>query len=93
MTLATSTLQVDNERVRVTLYSFFARDETGFHTHQMDYVIIPLCDGTLHIADDDGNINDAQLTKGESYFRKAGIAHNVINASDNALSFIEVELK
>lgn len=35
----------------------------------------------------------AELHAGESYFRKAGVEHNVINANDYEFFFIEVELR
>lgn len=30
---------------------------------------------------------------GQAYFRKAGVEHNVINASDHDVVFVETELK
>ena len=35
----------------------------------------------------------AQLQKGQSYFRKAGVEHDVINAGAEVMTFVEVELK
>ena len=35
----------------------------------------------------------ATLRFGQSYFRRAGVEHNVINAGAGELAFIEVELK
>ena len=35
----------------------------------------------------------AELSAGVSYFREAGVEHNVINASDGAFVFVEVEFK
>ena len=34
----------------------------------------------------------AELRKGVAYFRKAGVEHDVINAGDKPLAFVEVEL-
>ena len=44
---AVPTVQVDNERVRVTEWRFAPGAETGEHVHQMDYVVVPLGDGRL----------------------------------------------
>ena len=44
---AISTLQVDDGKVRVTRWDFSPGAETGWHTHGMDYVVVPLTDGTL----------------------------------------------
>ena len=34
-----------------------------------------------------------KLAAGDSYYRDAGVEHNVINDSDDELIFVEVELK
>ena len=52
MTAAQPTLQIDNDRVRVTEWRFAPGTETGWHTHEMDYVVVPLYDGTLRIETD-----------------------------------------
>jgi quercetin dioxygenase-like cupin family protein len=90
---AVPTLQADNERVRVTEWRFAPGAETGVHIHEMDYVIVPCVTGRLKIIAPDGQESIAELTQGASYFRKAGVHHNVINANDFEFSFVEVELK
>jgi quercetin dioxygenase-like cupin family protein len=89
---AVATQQIDNERVIVTEWRFAPGAETGWHRHGFDYVIIPGMDGQLLLhADDDEST--AELHAGESYFREAGVEHNVINANDYEFFFIEVELR
>ena len=44
---ASSTIQVDNERVRVTEYTFESGAETTFHRHEWDYVVVPQTDELL----------------------------------------------
>ena len=90
---ATSTLQIDNDQVRVTEWRFAPGAETGFHIHEMDYVIVPTISGSLKLVDADGAENIAELTAGVSYFRKAGVHHNVINDNGFEMAFVEVELK
>jgi quercetin dioxygenase-like cupin family protein len=89
---AAPTVQVDNERVRVTEWRFAPGAETGEHVHQMDYVVVPSSDGRLKIVSPQGE-SFADLECGASYFRKAGVHHNVINANDFAFAFVEIELK
>ena len=36
--------------------------------------------------------SSAELKKGVAYFRKAGVEHDVINAGDQPLAFVEIEL-
>jgi quercetin dioxygenase-like cupin family protein len=90
---ATPTVQVDNERVRVTEWRFVPGAETGEHVHEMDYVIVPTVTGRLKLVSGKGEESFAELKQGVSYFRKAGVHHNVINANDFALAFVEIELK
>ena len=90
---AVPTVQVDNERVRVTEWRFAPGAETGEHVHQMDYVVVPLGDGRLKLVSPQGEESFADLKHGVSYFRKAGVHHNVINANDFEYAFVEIELK
>jgi quercetin dioxygenase-like cupin family protein len=86
-------MQEDNDIARVTRWSFAPGAETGFHRHEYDYVVVPLTTGALKIVDKAGKESTSQLTAGVSYFRRAGVEHNVINASDGDFAFVEVEFK
>ena len=90
---AKANIQIDNERVRVTEYSFNKNEETGFHVHQWDYVVIPQTDGLLLLMDDNDVETTATLAKGQAYYREAGVFHNVINNGKEKLVFIEIEIK
>ncbi|MEO3428438.1 cupin domain-containing protein [Pelagibius sp. CAU 1746] len=86
-------IQEDNDIARVTRWSFAAGAETGFHRHDYDYVVVPLASGRLKIVDKEGKESLSELTAGVSYFRRAGVEHNVINASGSDFAFVEVEFK
>ncbi len=90
---AIATVQVDDDRVKVTEWRFAPGAETGWHTHTMDYVVVPVATGMLEIEMPDGTTMRAALTHGASYARKSGIKHNVINASTHEIAFVEVEVK
>ncbi len=90
--LATSTVQIDNERVKVTRWEFRPGAQTGFHVHQTDYVVVPMTSGELLMIDDCGNESVAELQVGVPYFRPAGVAHNVINNNLTDFVFIEIEI-
>ena len=68
--------------VRVTEWRFAPGAETGEHVHQMDYVVVPSGNGRLKLVSPQGEESFADLKHGVSYFRKAGVHHNVINAND-----------
>ncbi len=91
--VAVGTVQEDNDRVRVTEHRFAPGAETTPHVHPWDYVVVPQTDGLLLIIAPDGSESHAELTKGVSYYRRAGVDHNVINAGAAELVFIEVELE
>jgi quercetin dioxygenase-like cupin family protein len=90
---AVATGQIDDERVRVSEWAFAPGTDTGFHTHGLDYVVIPMTSGTLTIADADGVETTSTLIAGTPYSSAAGVAHNVINRTNEKIIFVEVELK
>jgi quercetin dioxygenase-like cupin family protein len=90
---ATSDVQIDNDEVRVTEWRLAPGSATGHHRHEMDYVIVPVTDSDMTIGAPDGTRSVAQLRIGKSYFRKAGVEHDVLNETKNAIVFLEVELK
>lgn len=89
---AIPTVQIDNESVKVTEWRFPPGGETGWHRHDMDYVVVPQTTGPLLLETPDGEVT-SQLTAGVSYFRQIGVEHNVINPSDTEFVFVEVEIK
>ena len=93
LTPAEGTQQSDNPRVRVTRWHLPPGSETGHHVHEYDYVIVPVKAGTLTIILDDGLVTEAPLTAGQSYFREAGVSHNVTNRGATDIVFVEVEVK
>ena len=86
-------IQVENDRIKVTKYYFSLGSETGFHEHTWDYIVVPQTDGELLLIDENGIETKAELKEGISYYRKAGVRHNVINNGKKDLIFIEIEIK
>ena len=89
---ARSTVQIDNERTRVTEWRFAPGEATGWHRHQYDYVVVPMSTGTLRLETVDG-IHEAELVAGQPYFRNTGVEHDVINVTDHEFVFVEIEFK
>lgn len=87
------TLLIENQRVKVTEWRFKERgDNTGWHRHDYDYVVVPQFDGTLEIDLGDGERVRAEMRTGVPYYRELGIEHDVINDNDFECVFIEIEL-
>jgi quercetin dioxygenase-like cupin family protein len=89
---ARSTVLADDDRVRVTRWDFEPGANTGWHEHGLPYCIVMILGGTLAIHDGT-NISHVALAAGDSYVRPKGIQHDVMNASDHPISFVEVEMK
>jgi beta-alanine degradation protein BauB len=91
-TPAISTILADDERTRVTRWDFEPGAETGHHSHGLAYVVVPVTDMNVRIEDSTG-VNDRFVAAGAAYSRPSGIEHNVINAGNVPMSFIEIEMK
>ena len=87
------TVQADNDRVRITRYRFPPKGETGWHTHHHAYVVVPTIGGTLTMIDAEGRQTPSEMETSGSYFRGAGVSHNVVNLSGTVVEFVETELK
>jgi beta-alanine degradation protein BauB len=89
---AVATVQADTPEVRVTEWRLAPATATGHHRHEYDYVVVPMTDGILTVVAAAGR-TEAPITAGQSYFRKAGVEHDVRNETPRDIVFIEVEMK
>lgn len=65
---ATPHQHLENGRTRVTEWRFAPGAETGAHTHEYDYVIVPVTRSRMRLEMPDGTVNHAELEPGRSYF-------------------------
>jgi quercetin dioxygenase-like cupin family protein len=89
----TATLLIDDARTRVTRFDFAPGQQTGWHVHGLDYVITAVTDCHMALEEPGGARRAVMVKAGEAYRRDQGVEHNVINAGDAPMSFVEVELK
>src|SRR6202000_31149 len=66
MISAKSDVQVDTPEVRVTEWRLAPGSATGHHTHEMDYVIVPVTSGEMNIVAPNGGRAQAPLGVGEA---------------------------
>ncbi len=85
-------VKIENDRVRVTEWSFAPGAATGWHRHEHDYVVVPLTTGRLKLLEPGGVERYAELTAGEPYARLEGVEHDVINANAFEFRFLEIEV-
>ena len=89
---ASAKVLIENDRVTVTQWSFEVGQNTGWHRHAHDYVVVPMLDGKLKIVDKTGTAV-SEMRSGIPYFREKGVEHDVINATGGGYRFLEIELK
>jgi beta-alanine degradation protein BauB len=90
----TATIVIDDDRIRVTTWTFPGDGETtGRHRHEFDYVVVPVSGGQFRVTDADGSIRTMTQTAGAPYLGSAGTDHEVASVNAVAVSFVEVELK
>lgn len=93
MCTCNATQMIDDARVRVSRFDFAPGEETGWHVHAFDYVITAITDCHMRLELPGGEVTEVTVPAGTAYRRDAGVEHNVINAGDAHMSFVEVELK
>jgi len=93
MSTARSRTNIDDDRVRITTWTFQDGENTGHHRHEYDYVIVPISGGTFLITEPDGTTREMTQQAAVAYIGRAGTEHDVINRSGDTAVFVEVELK
>ncbi|MEZ5825469.1 MAG: cupin domain-containing protein [Geminicoccaceae bacterium] len=90
---ASATVLVDDDRVRVARFDFAPGAETGWHRHELDYVIVAVTPCAFLLEEPGGGTREVDIAAGEAYRRNAGVEHNVVNRGDAPMAFVETELK
>lgn len=86
-------VEIDNEIVRVTRWTLGPSEDTGQHRHEFDYVVVPLTQGQMFVANTDGSSTTNDVTPGSPYFRHSGSEHTVSNSGRDVLDFVEIEVR
>jgi beta-alanine degradation protein BauB len=94
MSQASHNVSVDDDRVRVTTWTFRGQGEaTGRHRHEFDYVVVPVTGGRFAVTDADGSVREMDQVAGTPYLGTAGTDHDVVSAGREEAVFVEIELK
>jgi quercetin dioxygenase-like cupin family protein len=89
---AVPTVQRDDAEVRITRWDFAPGAATGWHSHGWKYFVVMLTDSVMRVHDGD-KVSEFNRKAGDTYSRPAGVEHDVMNGSDTAMAFVEIELK
>ena len=87
---AKATQFINNSITRVTEWRFAPGAATGWHRHELDYVVVPMTTGKLKLKSD-ADEQVVELTSGVPYFKSKGVEHDVINVNEFEFVFIETE--
>jgi len=93
MLSAQSEIDVDTPEVRVTEWRLAPGSVTNHHIHEMGAIIVPVITREKTIMSAGGAPAKARLGLGKSCFRKAGVEHDVLDATATDVVFPEIELK
>lgn len=93
MTQAESLTTIQDERIRVTTWTFpRAGASTGPHVHEYDYVVVPVTGGSFTVTGSDGELRELTQQAGTPYRGTAGTAHDVASSAEGPAVFVELEL-
>jgi beta-alanine degradation protein BauB len=90
---AQSDFSADDDRMRITTWTFEDGQDTGHHRHEYDYIVVPISGGRFAVIETDGTTRDMTQQAAVAYRGRAGTEHDVINRSGRAAVFVEIELK
>jgi len=93
MPSAKSDISADDDRVRITTWTFQDGQDTGHHRHEYDYIVVPVSGGTFAVTEMDGSTREMTQQAAVAYLGRAGTEHNVTNRSGRTAVFVEIELK
>lgn len=79
-----------DSKTRVTRHTLLPGQSTGSHSHEFDYVVVPVLGGTVLVEIETSSF-EFTLTAREPYSRESGVIHSLTNISDSIIDFFEVE--
>ncbi len=89
---AIPTPQSEDDVVRITRWDFAPGAATRWHAHGWPYFVVLLTDAVMKV-ERNGEVSEVRYKAGDSYQRPAGVEHDVLNASDKPMAFVEIEIK
>jgi len=83
----------EDEKTRITFWSFPPGSETGWHRHTHDYVTLQQSEGKLQLESRDGKIKIINYKNGTAGAYTSPVEHNATNISDVEIRVTEIEYK
>ena len=86
-------LLFEDDKTKITLWTFAPGEQTGWHHHNFDYITIQKSGGRLKLESQDGEIKYVDYENNRTAGYSAPIKHNATNVSDQEVRVIEIEYK
>ncbi len=83
----------EDEKTRITHWIMKPGEQTGWHSHDFDYVVVQLSGGRLHLDYADGTEREVDYAPGGTLTGTAPVEHNAISVGDEAIESLEIEYK
>lgn len=83
----------EDEHSRTIHYVIRPGEQTGWHTHELDYVVVRVSKGTLTSNFADGTSRNFDYEPGTTSSYKAPVKHNAVNTGDTDIIGYEIEFK
>ncbi len=83
----------EDDNSRIIHYVIKPGEQTGWHKHEYDYVVVRLSDGTLTSNFADGTRKDFVYAAGTTSTYKAPVEHNAVNTGNTDIVGYEIEFK
>lgn len=82
----------ENHRVKVWEFTLQPGEDIGFHTHQNDYLILPIETSMVEVTRGD-SVEVGEYAGGDVIWRERGETHNAKNVGEKRYYQLLVELK
>ena len=83
----------EDDKTRITHWTMKPGEQTGWHSHDYDYVVVRLSGGRLHLDYADGSEREVDYALGGTLTGSAPVEHNAISVGDEAIVSLEIEYK
>lgn len=83
----------EDDRSRIIQYTLKPGEQTGWHRHELDYVVIFQSAGELTSTFADGTTKTFTYEPGKSSSYSAPVEHNAVNTGDTEVTGYEIEYK
>jgi len=83
----------EDDKTRITHWVMKPGEQTGWHSHDFDYVVVQLSGGSLHLDYADGSEREVDYAPGGTLTGEAPVEHNATSVGGEAIVSLEIEYK